>query len=326
MTNSVRLSTISDQAAVRLLEDLPNELFYDLFPYLEVRQLYRSFFGLNHRLDTLLYGLKKNYLVMSDVNDTFDETSVYASRITHMWIRQEYSNLSFHCFRNTIRAMSLDGLSHQQFQQLDQLTNLTHLKINSLNMRRSLILVSLRPRRYIETLSELLNLITHPLRSLSSVTIPLCIRDDFCRVLVVAPNLFRLNVNVFRINSSISDKKLVPHHNLRSLNIQWYIGVNHSDLDFYLSQVPFLQSLHLSVRLCTMPDSEFLYELLHQMSLSIRRHLPSLRRFSCSFRINFVSLNVVFDPNRLDAIFTRAIRIKQSGCQLKMLSKWAMVR
>ncbi|CAF4163567.1 unnamed protein product [Adineta steineri] len=313
---------------ISCFEDLPNELLYDLLSYMDIRQIHRSFFGLNHRWNALINSLKDIYFVTNGSNDVLDDISAYVSRITHVRIRQECFNLSFYPFRKTVHSMSADWLCGAQVQELQQLVHLTRLKINFVNMANMLdFSLSIWQRLQCESKawSALPDLLPESFPHLSSLSIPVCLRDDFYRILISAPNLVRLHMKIFRKKSFTSFQNLSYISTLRRLDVEWYIGVNYSDWDFFLSQVPFLETLHLSIKFCIMPSTESLYELLHQLNLSVQQRLFSLHRFSSSIKIHLTSPDL-FDRSHLDLIFARGIRIEQSGHHLHISNQWTIVK
>ena len=111
------------------LENLPNELLFHLCSYFEIRQLYRSFHGLNIRWNAVLHSLDKAYLVLVKKDDLSNESDAPSSLITHVSIHRAYPNLSFDSFHNSVYSMSIDSVCEEQIPQLNQLNRLKHLKI-----------------------------------------------------------------------------------------------------------------------------------------------------------------------------------------------------
>jgi hypothetical protein len=69
---------------VCLFEHLPNELLLDVFEYLDIGDLYRSFWGLNNRFDDILRSLKNLSLVI-EKNDPL-LIAIFASRIVRLQV------------------------------------------------------------------------------------------------------------------------------------------------------------------------------------------------------------------------------------------------
>ncbi|CAF4130413.1 unnamed protein product, partial [Adineta steineri] len=65
-----------------LIEDLPNELLFDVFQYLDTRDLYESFWGLNYRFNNILRSLKDLSLTMEKNNPSL--LTIFASRIARL--------------------------------------------------------------------------------------------------------------------------------------------------------------------------------------------------------------------------------------------------
>ncbi|CAF0929806.1 unnamed protein product [Adineta steineri] len=55
------------------LEDLANELVFDIIDYLDIRHIYKDFFGLNRRINKLLDSLNNISLVLSSLIGNDDD-------------------------------------------------------------------------------------------------------------------------------------------------------------------------------------------------------------------------------------------------------------
>jgi len=311
---------MSDGKITRL-EHLPNELFYYLFSHFEVRHLYQTFRGLHSRLNALLFNLTDVYLCINGPDDQYDETADYSSRITHVRIRNECPNISFRSFRYTVHSMFVDRMSNEQIQELSQLLYLKHLKVGSIHSYWSTIPWVLGSLRLTIT-SALPNLMAKSLVNLSSISIPIFTPSNFCTVLDATPNLIHLNMSIIRDHRSPTPAQVAQIYvALLRLRIDWYIGFNNSDLNFYFSQVPYLEYLHLSIWPCIVLTMEQVYEIFNKIGSSIDLHLPYLCRFSFSIKIH-VKHWCSFDLTRLNSVFTQRIHLEQCGHRLIVSNVW----
>ena len=67
------------------LEQLPNELFFYLFTFMDIHDLYRAFWGLNSRLNNLLQSCQNPCLIFDETNDLLLMKS-YAPYVTQLTI------------------------------------------------------------------------------------------------------------------------------------------------------------------------------------------------------------------------------------------------
>jgi hypothetical protein len=119
----------SDTVPISKLENLPIEIFFEIFDYLSIQELYRTFHDLNNHLTSILASLANIPAKIASYQD-IDLSAIYffSSRITRLSINYRYSiNLSsFHSLRS-IRI--LDKPNRFQYYSLKFLINLEHICI-----------------------------------------------------------------------------------------------------------------------------------------------------------------------------------------------------
>jgi len=108
------------------LEQLPNELFFYLFTYLDVQHLYNAFWGLNSRLNHLFQSYQNLSLTFNEKTDQLSMKS-YAPYIVRLIIDTSI-NCDFNQFPNLQTLILCDGNSRHLAQiQPTMLPNLSHL-------------------------------------------------------------------------------------------------------------------------------------------------------------------------------------------------------
>ena len=75
----------TDKSVPSTLEVLPNELFLDIFTYLDIEHLYNAFWGLNGRLNHLFQSYENLYLTFGEKTNPWPMKS-YAHFITRLTI------------------------------------------------------------------------------------------------------------------------------------------------------------------------------------------------------------------------------------------------
>lgn len=110
-------------------EDLPNELFDGIFCYLDLNCVYRSFWGLNQRLNGLL-GLRKNLSLILEENH-YQWIEIVARQIIRLKISSSQS-IDLRRFTNLI-SLEFSRTTDDQLEQIrsDLLPNLTELIIHT---------------------------------------------------------------------------------------------------------------------------------------------------------------------------------------------------
>jgi len=102
------------------LEVLPDELFLEIFQYVEPITLH-SFKGLNKRINCIIQALKVNIVVQCQEEDEFDYLSIFApAQIIRLEIRNYCLSLNLNIMTE-LRSLTLD-CTYLSKEQLDQVT------------------------------------------------------------------------------------------------------------------------------------------------------------------------------------------------------------
>jgi len=100
------------------LEVLPDELFLEIFQYVEPIALH-SFKGLNKRINCIIQALKVNIVVQCQETDEFDYLSIFApTQIIRLEIRNYCLSLNLNNMTE-LRSLTLD-CTYLSKEQLDQ--------------------------------------------------------------------------------------------------------------------------------------------------------------------------------------------------------------
>ncbi|CAF3474781.1 unnamed protein product [Rotaria socialis] len=209
-----------------LLEDLPNELLFDVFEYISARDLYYSFWALNRRINYIVRSLKNLSLIIYKNEPLLIQT--FADKIFRLQVSNHYDIIDIDHFPN-LRSLSLYNASDKQLQQIryDCMPNLMYLFIpipniteSSAKLARNIFSNQLPSLRYAD-----LGIIDVNYISLSSWSPSLrvlcinCTKSIVIRmVLLVCPNLKRFQVNLVKNNSKIATQLPTKtlNHNLKT--------------------------------------------------------------------------------------------------------------
>jgi len=229
------------------LEIFPDELFFDLFEYIPIYDLYQTFFGLNKRLNLILQNLSNLFAEWTTNAD--DRTiDIFSSGISRLVIwRGGYLNLNRF---NKLRSLKLALPSIEQCNEIQPSLTLEHLHIESLintntitDQLSKLFLTNAFPRLRTCRIDEIRFNIDnfHPIPTLHS----LITRTQYpAKLLSLCPMLVYLRLNLKdNINENIS---FDPHLNLRHLELGIYsTEITLSTIDFICSLIPNLTRFSL---------------------------------------------------------------------------------
>ena len=269
-------------------EDLPNELFLELFrTYFDGVQLYKSFFGLNYRFDSLLKSLNNIYLRLqySDDDQTFN---LFSTKIISLYIHSQHKTIKFLPFLVNVRSITLVHPGIIQIRNLLEIgkrleyisilwSNPDEIDIISVRLFYELIFCAsssknLRSCRfylpqshslYIEPRSCSLPLL-HSIYV--QITIPI---GDFRRILRLCPNLIRCEIEIVDNIGHNEERIIVLSHN-EHINIRRFHISNLLSLDIfdiYIGYLPKLENLYISMKFNLFPMDLFkqLSNLIHRI-------------------------------------------------------------
>ncbi|CAF1358489.1 unnamed protein product [Rotaria magnacalcarata] len=261
--NKVRHTTDASQRIPKsiptTLEELPNELLYYLFTFLDIQHLHKAFWGLNSRLNNIFQSCKTLSLIFNEEIDPL--------------LIEPYAPYC-HSFNNSniqtlqIQPNSISKLTHLTFMLGSKYTLSSKLtrKIFS-NEFPSLHYVNLG-RIYEPGCNSWC---TSP--SLHFVSILSCELMCIPYILVACPNLHHLQVHVSLKNNKNMTASLPFNHPLRRLTLWSYdIELNFDAIDKILTYTPNVECLYLQ----TIYHTSFM-----NLAHGIIHRLPNLLQFQC---------------------------------------------
>jgi hypothetical protein len=264
------------------LEQLPNELFFDLFTYLDVQHLYNTFWGLNSRLNHLFQSYQNLSLTFDEKTDQLSMKS-YAPYIVQLIIDTSI-NCDFSQFPNLRTLILCDGNSkHLKQIQPTMLPNLTHLSflLGSEFTPSSKLVRDAFSNKFPFLRHVNLGLIDDVVTISSWSTSPslrfVSIRSSnsliVSAVLGSCPNLDHLQLHIFN-NSHINIPSFSSYnHPLRRFTLWSHsIELTFNNIDILLTYIPNVQHFYLQT-VCDMPFVDLVYGLIDRLN--------RLSRFDC---------------------------------------------
>lgn len=273
------------------LEIFPDELFFELFEYISVYDLFRGFIGLNKRIDYIL----KNLSNLSAVWTTHTDDRIintFAPSIAQLVIWRGGS-LNLHRFTK-LRSLKLALPSIEQCNEIQASSTLENLQIETpvlsskITQKLSILLLNnafprLRTCRIDDLCFEDGNFQILPsLQSLTTRT------PSPARLFSFSPQLVRLRLN---LEENITDNFIVdPHVNLRHLEIRIFsTDITLSSIENLLSFTPNLVrfALHGPCNTSTQNQLE-----ISSLASLITRYLAKLRFLRISLPLTDHRMNL----------------------------------
>lgn len=262
------------------LETLPDELILDVFQYFDIRDLYQSFYDLNHRLNVLVQSKNKISLTLCSPDEMEDPfLDLFASQVIKLVVDHS-SYIDFQLF-SALRVLVLNSPSEDQLDHiyLCKFPHLIHLEFGI--MTSSLSHHSLHRFFNSKQFPALETCIFHhdnnpvslntyqsfwshssALRTLWLHSIGLSLHSDRSR---------HLNYR------SEWKKSKVAHTHLKRLDLCCgSTGPSVHDIDQYLIQAPNLEQLRVASH-----EVYYSWEFLQQLALILHHRLISLKEFHC---------------------------------------------
>jgi hypothetical protein len=282
-------------------ELFPDELFFELFEYIPINDLYRAFFGLNKRIDTILRNLSNLFAVWTTNSDdkVIDIFSTCISRLV-IW-RGGYLNLNRF---NKLRSLKLALPSIEQCNEIQPSLTLEHLHIESLvnpniitDQLSNLLLTNSFPRLRTCRIDEIKfdkdNI--QPIPSLYSL---ITRTQQVEKVFSLCPMLIYLRLN---LKDNIDENILLnPHLNLRHLELGIYsTELKLFTIDLILSLTPNLTRFILDGP-CNPPVQNKID--IHSLASVLIRRLSKLRFIRISLPVNDNHLNSKDFQNEKDLL------------------------
>jgi hypothetical protein len=255
-------------------EDLPNELFFSIFIYFDIRNLYRSFWGLNYRFNNLVQSVNDLSLVIE--NNELLLIEIFARHIYRLKIVRsqsidlsEFSNLS---------TLELCQANYMQLEQIrsDLMPKLVDLSISApFHISIPLILIEEIFSNAFRFLQQVkLPRIDHlPLTfdfqapSLRSLRITCVDITIIPRVLNICPNLSSFNVTFFGENHYIPPPESSTYnHQLEKFTLDDpYHKLTFETIDNLFLYIPNIKSLSLWFQ-CRRPFIDLINSILTRLN------------------------------------------------------------
>lgn len=298
------------------LEDIPNEIFYDLFNYLSIEQLHNCFYNLNNRLNNLLFS-RYNISFIYNENINLLIIKYYKNKINHLII--DYSNDFY---------LNL-------FQNLNCLTiknrNINNIKQIHFNKFHNLIYLSFKLKSDFKIPDELLNdIFSNKYKYLRYINLPFIEKSSkiwskspsirylsfHCNqlttiedILKSSPNLNSLQIHILynsniSINSSSSKQIYCSIEKL----ILWSeeVELTFYSIDYLFNLMPNIKYLYLQTKF----QISFIYFIEF-----IFKNLPNLISFHCfikEFLMEKERISNLNDIHKISSLFKSIQLIKQN--------------
>jgi hypothetical protein len=280
---------MSDYIRSSTLEHFPNELLLELFEcFMDIRDIYNGFRGLNRRFDFLVRSCKNLHVTLTyDMNDLM--MSFFASRIIRFVVNQ-FKHKDLTRFQN-LHSLTVYGLSSYQFKQIrpDIFPYLVYLRLQ--RDSQVLILKPLCELIFSNGFPHLCKAVLKCIRcllfwpkvgnspSIRSLSIISSDHRIYEYPLVLCPNLVHLHLFLIPKNNHAPDFILAQNPRLKHLSIavnvyNWPLHV----LATMLSHVPNLERLNLIIKLkpCVFD--------LSALARVLDVHVSHLHHFKCYLR------------------------------------------
>ncbi len=270
------------------LESFPNEIFHEIFDYLSLDNLYRSFKDLNQRINDILQSLNNRTLRIWSTDEN-KMNKFFSSTIVFLEINDEY-NLNLNQYPK-IHSLTYIYATNTQLQHFLQ-SNFFHQNLKYLNITSddlSLVIEYIFSHQFLSLhqciLRNIDSLTTCPWRiTPAACSISICSNEHLLPfILQSCPNLKRLQLSIFQYsNTSLSS--IVFHSHLKHLSIEmtepaWSIEIIQT---LFLSiQVPQL----ISFRIRSYQPSIIPFDF-HQLIDIFNQYIPNLQRFECDIYLS----------------------------------------
>lgn len=237
-------------------ESLPTEILFTIFEYINARDLYRSFYSLNYRINTTLQSLNHLYLLLGCIRFRHDiHDHLFASRIQTIVVERSRLFDDFSSFTHIRNLIFLDGSEGDISSIMYRLPSIEYLsiRIKENPARLSEIYKCIFSNEFPRLKSCVLN----KLQSIDSIhqweTSPairsLRIHSDqsqiFTPLLNACPNLHSLNLSIPTLSSSIESPQIHIHLKRLMLCIMTINWPENSFLKMLFVLIPHLERLSI---------------------------------------------------------------------------------
>ena len=294
------------------LESFPNEIFFEIFNYFSLTELYRTFKDLNQRLNHLLQSLNNRALELWSTNENaaHEMRQFFSPTIISLVINDDY-NLHLNQYPK-IRALTYIYATDDQLDHLVQ-SNFCHQTLKYLNVTSDDLSSFIEHIRFNQfsslcqcTLRNIDSLFMSPWKiNPTTRSISTCAADNLIpTILQSCPNLKSLSLSIYHY-SNISLIAAITHRYLKDLSIElvgpaWTVEM--IERLFSSIQIPHLISFQIrSYEPSAMPFD------FNQLLSIFNTHLLNFERFECDllFSQELEIIDVKSIQNLHPFLFTR---------------------
>ena len=237
-------------------ESLPNEILLIIFEYINARDLYRSFYSLNYRINDTLQSLNHLYLLLGCIRFRHDiHDHLFASRVETIVVQRSRLFDDFSSFINIRNLIFLDGSEGDISSIMSRLPTIEYLSIqikenpSRLNEIYEGIFSNEFPRLKSCVLNKLQSIDSIQQWKTSPAIQSLRIHSDqshiFTPLLNACPNLHSLKLSIPSISSSIESPQIHIHLKCLTLCITSINWPENSFLKMLFHFIPHLERLSI---------------------------------------------------------------------------------
>ena len=264
------------------IQDLPNEIFIEIFEYLDLCDLFHGFVGLNQRLNDLLRVLSNLSLYLRQIQPKLIE--LFADRITRLMV-DTWQQIDFQRFPS-LKSLIFHQMSSNHFRQIrsELMPNLLHL--STIHVPQFTLMTRLAEQIFSNALPSLrsinLGLVEVPLfnswsqsPSLSSISIHSRNPTLISFILHSCPHLISLHIHFQMDTIAIfHSAPRIDNHPLKDFLLSdSYHRLLFNHIHTILLFIPNLRKIYLNCSL-KIPFIRFARSLINR--------LPDLQSFHCS--------------------------------------------
>jgi hypothetical protein len=262
------------------LEDLPNEIILQIFPFLELTQLHRAFSSLNSRLECLLYDdYTLLYARLISSSSLTLPLFKFCFRIKNLslinWLPNDVLCLTEPLTLPQLKCLNIESSNNLYFGQPSN--DLIHRILSFPNLCKCQIKLS--PTLYI------LNIQLPFSRTIEHLSLSMITLDMLFDLLIRVPKLRSLTVWLNSTGRVFDNKTYDQHYcclNLQTFNIGLHNDIKFEEILFLLPRMPILHSLKIYGSVW---DQEFLNQRHWENILSGENLFPLLNQIQVNLYI-----------------------------------------
>ena len=311
------------------LERLANEIFFEIFEYLDANDLFRALTNLNHRFDGLLLSFNRLTLTLSPKTNNQNFAKESYSHLVNTLIVMNYAEVILDHFPD-VRRLILHRLAHNILEKLesDVLPYLEYLSIDSSQSVSLLWRVDLSDKIFTNGFPQLQFCSLHGMNIISagmqwSLTPSINVLKIGQIDLLIYVQILSVCSNLRLFEFAISPRSRMPNNiahqypNVRTLVI-WEMAPKNQFFDLCLSCVPNVSRLDIYTRSSAIQRSSIWPES-GWFSSNIDRHLSQLRRMNFHLSVILDEKDELEKENRFATLQRDFERAQNNRFQSKLI-------